>query len=77
MKKNTIDLHGLIRDEAFILVEDKLLRLSSIGAFEAYVVTGNSKPMQDGVIGICERHGFDYLISSHNLGEIVVSYYPF
>ena len=77
MKKNTIDLHGLIRDEAFILVEDELLKLSSIGAFEAYVVTGNSKPMQDGVIRICERHGFDYFISSHNLGEIVVSYYPF
>ena len=76
MKKNTIDLHGLIRDEAFIKVEDELLRLSSIGAFEVHVITGNSKPMRDGVIAICERHGFDYHTFPHNLGEIVVNYYP-
>jgi len=76
MKKNTIDLHGLIRDEAFIRVEDELLRLSSMGSFESYIITGNSKAMQDGVKNICERHGFDYLILPHNLGEIVVSYFP-
>ena len=74
--RSIIDLHGLLRDEAFIVVEEELLRLSSFGAFESTIITGNSKPMKDGVIRICERHGFNHVILPHNMGQILVSYYP-
>lgn len=72
---NSLDLHGLHREDAFMVVEDELLRLSMLGSFQIDIITGNSKPMQDGVINICEQHGFQYIIPSHNLGRVTVSYF--
>ena len=74
---STIDLHGLNRREAFLLVEDELLMRSNSGTFTITIITGNSKPMRDGVINICETHGFNYVVPSHNMGEIVVNYISF
>jgi hypothetical protein len=76
MKKSEIDLHGLSREDAFMLVEDELLYKSSFGAFEMDIITGNSKGMQEGVIKICLDHGFDYVVPSHNSGVVKVSYTP-
>jgi hypothetical protein len=72
-----IDLHGMYREDAFVLVEDELLMRSLKGSFDVTVITGNSKPMRDGVIEICERHDFKYYQPSHNLGQIVVSHMGF
>jgi len=76
-RSNVIDLHGLNRTEAFILVEDELLIRSNSGTFSLTIITGNSKPMRDGVIRICETHGFSYVVPSHNMGEIIVNYFSF
>lgn len=70
----TIDLHGLTRDDAFSMVEDELLKYSNIGSFEATIITGNSKPMRDGIIRLCLTHGFTYTTPPQNLGQVIVSY---
>lgn len=70
----TIDLHGLTREEAFMMVEDELLKYSNIGSFEVTIITGNSKPMRDGVISLCLTHGFTYTTLPQNLGQVIVSY---
>ncbi len=77
MRSNVIDLHGLNRMEAFVLVEDELLVRSNSGTFTLTIITGNSKPMRDGVIRVCEMHGFYYLVTSHNLGDIICNYFSF
>jgi hypothetical protein len=69
-----IDLHGLNRQDAFDLVEDELLERSMNGSFNLTVITGNSKPMRDGVIEICEKHGFSYYQPTSNLGQINISH---
>ena len=76
MRNKYLDLHGMTREDAFLVVEDKLLSLSNIGSFTLEIITGNSKPMQDGVKEICERYNFSYFIPSHNLGMISVTYSP-
>ena len=72
--KKEIDLHGLAHEDAFMIVEDELLRLSYMGSFEMNIITGNSKPMKMGVIEICHRHGFPYTTLPNNTGRIVVTY---
>ena len=74
MMNYTIDLHGLAREDAFMIVEDELLRLSNMGSFTTTIITGNSKAMRDGVIDVCLTHGFKYVVPSHNLGELIVTY---
>jgi hypothetical protein len=72
-----LDLHGLNRQDAFDLVEDELLKRSMRGSFDLTIITGNSKPMREGVIEVCERHGFSFYQPSSNLGQIIVSYIGF
>ena len=69
-----IDLHGLAREDAFMIVEDELLRLSNLGSFQLDIITGNSKLMRDGVIEICRSYNFNYTTLPHNMGRINVTY---
>lgn len=74
MISETIDLHGMRREEAFLYVEDELLRRSNLGSFSITIITGNSKAMRDGVIKVCDKHGFDYVVPSYNMGQLSVTY---
>jgi hypothetical protein len=67
MKK--IDLHGVKHNDVEILVEDFIL--STKPTF--YIITGNSNTMKKKSIEVLERHGFKWMIMSHNLGEIIVT----
>lgn len=69
-----IDLHGLAHEDAFMIVEDELLRLSSEGSFDITIITGNSKSMRDGVIEVCKTHNFNYTTLPNNMGRIHVTY---
>lgn len=63
-----LDLHGIIHANVEILVEDFILKYDT----PLYIITGNSKIMKDKVIQILDKHGFKWMIKSHNLGEIIV-----
>ena len=77
MINKRLDLHGMLRQDAFYLVEDTLLDLSNKGSFSITIITGNSKPMKEGVIEVCNKHGFNYVVPSYNLGVVNVDYISF
>ena len=66
----------MAREDAFMLIEDELLLMSSRGPFTLDVITGNSEGMKRGVIDVCERYGFDYYTSAYNMGVITIMYQP-
>ena len=65
---NRLDLHGKKHVDVEILVEDFILTNET----PIYIITGNSKVMQDIVIKVLNLHNFKWLIKAHNLGEIIV-----
>ena len=69
--KKTLDLHGVKHAD----VEDKLIDFFFWQGFDrkgANIITGNSQKMQELVINFLDEWDFEYYISFHNLGEIVV-----
>lgn len=73
--KYTIDCHGLTHDQAFDLVEDKILKASAQGSFTMEIITGNSSLMQNKIIReILDEWDFNYHIPTRNQGMIIVSY---
>ena len=66
--KNRIDLHGVKHQDVDVMVEDFILSHDT----PMYIITGNSKTMQDKVIKLLEENNFKWAIRAHNLGEIIV-----
>lgn len=66
---NKLDLHGIKHVDVDVLVEDFVLSTKPI----CYIITGNSNTMKKKSIEVLEKHGFKWMIMSHNLGEIVVT----
>lgn len=64
-----LDLHGVKHKNAEILVEDFILANEPL----IYIITGNSKQMQKIVIKVLDKYKCKWLISAHNLGQIIVS----
>lgn len=71
---NEIDLHGMTHDEAVLVTEDFLLRLSLEPFFQCRVITGNSKRLQDRIMeDVLLKHNFRFMIPSYNTGCIIVT----
>jgi hypothetical protein len=71
-RKTTLDLHGVKHAG----VEDKLIDFFFWHGFdhkEVNIIIGNSQKMQEIVINFLDKYEFKYYISSHNLGEIIVT----
>jgi len=71
-RKTTLDLHGVKHAD----VEDKLIDFffwHGYGYRGVNIITGNSQRMQEIVMDFLDEWDFKYYISSHNLGEIVVT----
>lgn len=64
-----LDLHGIKHADVEELVEDFVLSTKPI----CFIVTGNSNTMKKKSIDVLQRHGFKWMIMSHNLGEIIVT----
>lgn len=68
-----IDLHGLSHKEAVIKVESLLIGISISKNYQAEIITGKSKDMQQKIIQeVLEPHNFFYYIPHTNRGMIVV-----
>ena len=70
-----LDLHGLRHDPAIKVVENLLVAESTKGSFQARIITGNSRPLQEKIIKeVLDEMGFHWNIPSNNLGEIIVTH---
>lgn len=64
-----LDLHGCKHVEAYVKIEDFILNNDVL---PKYIITGNSKRMQEIALMVLEKYDFKYMIKSNNLGEIIV-----
>ena len=70
-----LDLHGLRHERALQVVENLVVGESKMGSFQARIITGNSRPLQEKIIKeVLDELGFEWTIPSNNLGEIIVTY---
>ena len=70
-----LDLHGLRHKSSIKVVENLLIGESMKGSFQARIITGNSRPLQEKIIKeVLDEMGFHWNIPSNNLGEIIVTH---
>ena len=64
-----LDLHGIRHHDVETLVEYYIFHFEPL----IYIITGNSKQMQNIVIKILDNHKCKWMINTNNLGQIIVS----
>lgn len=66
---STLDLHGVKHQDVETIVEDYIMEHEPL----IYIITGNSKRMQDIVMKVLDKHKCKWMIATKNLGQIIVS----
>lgn len=69
-----IDLHGLGHNTARQVVEDRIVKASLKGSFDAEIITGKSVIMERIAMEVLENLGVDYVTFPEDFGTIYVSY---
>jgi|APGre2960657505_1045072.scaffolds.fasta_scaffold286185_2 hypothetical protein len=67
--KKKLDLHGIIHANADNLIEDFILITKPPFA----IITGNSLVMRNKSLDLLNKYDFKWMITSYNLGEILVT----